>query len=155
MAKIFVCGAGTFGTALATLTANQGHDVTLWAYLEQERDQLLQTRENPLLKGVHIPEGVQITHEMEPAADCDSAENPDAREPHRRADYTGIDQVPFDLLQDDDKYQEADCLDRIYGKDHKCADKCAQICSDYRKQGGSADQRSHHGGIRKAEKEHS
>ncbi len=71
MAKIFVCGAGTFGTALATLTANQGHDVTLWAYLEQERDQLLQTRENPLLKGVHIPEGVQITHEMEPAADCE------------------------------------------------------------------------------------
>ena len=71
MAKIFVCGAGTFGTSLAALTANQGHEVTLWAFKQEEVDQLLQTRVNPLLPGVRIPDSVEITNDMALAAGCE------------------------------------------------------------------------------------
>ena len=33
--KITVLGAGTWGTALAILLAEKGHDVTIWSALEK------------------------------------------------------------------------------------------------------------------------
>jgi glycerol-3-phosphate dehydrogenase len=40
MAKISILGAGGWGTALAILTANQGHKVSLWARSEASADEL-------------------------------------------------------------------------------------------------------------------
>ena len=54
--KIAVLGSGGWGTALAMLLAENGHTVTLWSYLEEESRRLQQTRENPLLPGVTLPE---------------------------------------------------------------------------------------------------
>ena len=49
--KIAVLGSGGWGTALAMLLEENGHQVTLWSYLEQESKQLQATGENPLLPG--------------------------------------------------------------------------------------------------------
>ena len=54
--EIAVVGSGGWGTALARLLTKNGHAVTLWSFLESEADNLRRTRENPLLKGVALPE---------------------------------------------------------------------------------------------------
>ena len=55
--KITVLGSGGWGTALALLLLENGHEVTLWSYTEEESRVLRETRENPRLKGVPLPEG--------------------------------------------------------------------------------------------------
>ena len=59
--NIAVLGSGGWGTALALLLLENGHDVTLWSYREEECANLRQTRENPVLKGVPLPEGLKLT----------------------------------------------------------------------------------------------
>ena len=54
--EIAVFGSGGWGTALAILLHQNGHQVTLWSYLEEESHVLRQKRENPLLPGVSLPE---------------------------------------------------------------------------------------------------
>jgi len=62
MAKISVLGAGSWGTALALLLYNNGHDVILWSALGEEIDTLREKRENvSKLPGVKIPEPIDIT----------------------------------------------------------------------------------------------
>ena len=46
MAKISVVGSGGWGTANAVLLANNGHDVLLWSYFEDESRELENNREN-------------------------------------------------------------------------------------------------------------
>ena len=54
--QIAVVGSGGWGTALAKLLTENGHEVTLWSFLKEESEQLQKTRENPLLKGVKLPD---------------------------------------------------------------------------------------------------
>ncbi|MGN0515251.1 MAG: NAD(P)H-dependent glycerol-3-phosphate dehydrogenase [Lachnospiraceae bacterium] len=62
MAKISVLGAGSWGTALALLLNNNGHDVTIWSILPQEIEQLKVAHENTrCLPGVKIPESITLT----------------------------------------------------------------------------------------------
>ncbi len=66
MAKVSVLGAGSWGTALAVLLHNNGHDVILWSALGKEIDTLLGKRENvSKLPGVKIPEAIEITVDLE------------------------------------------------------------------------------------------
>ena len=66
MAKVSVLGAGSWGTALAVLLHNNGHDVILWSALGKEIDTLLGKRENvSKLPGVKIPESIEITVDLE------------------------------------------------------------------------------------------
>ena len=46
MAKIGVIGAGSWGTALAWLLTNNGHEVTLWSHREEDARLLQKEREN-------------------------------------------------------------------------------------------------------------
>lgn len=70
MAKISVMGAGSWGTALAILLNNNGHQVILWSALGNEVELLRKTRENPAkLPGVKIPEGILITKDEKLAMD--------------------------------------------------------------------------------------
>lgn len=70
MAKISVMGAGSWGTALAILLNNNGHQVILWSALGDEVALLCEKRENPAkLPGVKIPEGVLITKDEKLAMD--------------------------------------------------------------------------------------
>lgn len=63
--NIAVLGSGGWGTALALLLLENGHDVTLWSYREEECANLRQTRENPVLKGVPLPEGLKLTSDLD------------------------------------------------------------------------------------------
>ena len=68
--KIAVLGSGGWGTALAMLLLENGHDVSLWSYLPEESRHLAQTRENPLLPGVALPEGLRYTSDLACVRGC-------------------------------------------------------------------------------------
>ncbi len=68
MATIGVIGAGSWGTALAIVLANNGHQVTVWSIIKAEIDMLSATREHKdKLPGVKIPESIGFTTDL-PAA---------------------------------------------------------------------------------------
>ena len=72
MSKIFIMGCGGMGTAIAVAMNAAGHDVTLWGFLKSENDQLREHRENiTLLKGVEIPQGIDIVDTVEKAGTAD------------------------------------------------------------------------------------
>ena len=65
MAKVNVLGAGSWGTALAILLHDNGHDVTVWSIHEEEVETLNTTRRHECkLPGVEIPEGIVFTTDM-------------------------------------------------------------------------------------------
>ena len=68
--KIAVMGSGGWGTALALVLLENGHDVTLWSYTEEESSVLREKRENPMLKGVSLPEGLRLTSDPSCVAGC-------------------------------------------------------------------------------------
>lgn len=59
--KISVLGSGGWGTALAMDLLENGHQVTLWSYTEEESRVLRETGENPMLKGVALPPALGLT----------------------------------------------------------------------------------------------
>lgn len=68
--KVSVLGSGGWGTALALVLLENGHEVTLWSYAEEESRVLRETRENPMLKGVPLPEELHLTSDMSCVKDC-------------------------------------------------------------------------------------
>ncbi len=65
MARIGILGAGSWGTALAILLHDNGHDVTVWSIHEKEVEMLNTTRRHESkLPGVEIPEGILFTTNM-------------------------------------------------------------------------------------------
>ena len=71
MAKISVIGSGSWGTAVAIMLAQNGHEVMLWSYLTEESEELKENRENRrFLPGVKIPDTVRFTNQMKDCADA-------------------------------------------------------------------------------------
>ncbi|HBA93793.1 MAG TPA: glycerol-3-phosphate dehydrogenase [Ruminococcaceae bacterium] len=64
MSKIGVLGAGTWGTALAIMLAQNDHSVTLWSALESELNILERTHTHPNLEGSVIPESMAFTNDI-------------------------------------------------------------------------------------------
>lgn len=68
--KVSVLGAGGWGTTLAILLHNNGHNVTLWEYKRNYAKVLSKHRENKTyLPGVKIPKEIVITHSLEDACE--------------------------------------------------------------------------------------
>lgn len=68
MAKVSVIGAGSWGTALAVLLNGNGHEVTIWSFLESEARMLKEEREQKdKLPGVKVSEKIHITMDLEEA----------------------------------------------------------------------------------------
>ncbi len=66
--NIGVIGAGGWGTALAILLAEKGHDVGLWQFESDQVEGMIRTRENAVyLPGVRIPERVLISGKLSDA----------------------------------------------------------------------------------------
>lgn len=66
MAKVSVIGAGSWGTALAILLANNGHETTLWSHRREQAEELAVTREHKAkLPGVELPKEMEITSDLE------------------------------------------------------------------------------------------
>ena len=68
--KITVLGSGGWGTALALLLLKNGHEVTLWSYIEAESATLRERRENPVLPGIKLPEELTLTADLECVKGC-------------------------------------------------------------------------------------
>jgi glycerol-3-phosphate dehydrogenase (NAD(P)+) len=67
--NICVIGAGSWGTALAIMLSNNGHQVTLWSWLQAEAELLNKERESKeFLPGVKIPKDIICTHDLKVAA---------------------------------------------------------------------------------------
>ena len=64
MVKIGVLGAGTWGMALTRMLSNEGHDVIVWSALPQEIDTYQETRRQPNLPGMVIPDAVRFTKDI-------------------------------------------------------------------------------------------
>ena len=85
MAKVNVLGAGSWGTALSLLLHKNGHQVKLWSALENEVKMLNEKREHESkLPGVHIPEEVEITTDLEGCLKYGETDGPVCQ---RRSDY--------------------------------------------------------------------
>lgn len=68
MAKVAVLGAGGWGTALASMLHQHARNVTLWARRPEFTRELLEKRENvDYLPGVHLPEDLDITSDLQVA----------------------------------------------------------------------------------------
>ncbi len=65
--KIGYLGAGTWGFALATVLANNGHKVVLWTRDKAYAEQLQKTRIHPKLQGIEAPENIQFTSDLNKA----------------------------------------------------------------------------------------
>ena len=66
MERIFVIGAGSWGTTLAVLLGEKNYKVTLWARRKELAEDINKTRENEqYLKGIKIPETVTATNSIE------------------------------------------------------------------------------------------
>lgn len=62
--QITMLGSGAWGTALAKLLCENGHTVYLWNRSAQKAAQMEQTRCNPRLKGVVLPEELRCTADL-------------------------------------------------------------------------------------------
>ena len=68
--KIAVIGSGAWGTALAIRLCKNGHDVTLWVRHADRAIQMQETRCNPRLPGIPLPEEMKFSHEYACASGC-------------------------------------------------------------------------------------
>ena len=64
MSAIGILGAGTWGTALARVLANNGHSVTVWSAHKEKAELLAKTRRHPKLPDVSIPAAISYTGDM-------------------------------------------------------------------------------------------
>ena len=68
MKHVSFLGAGSWGTALAILCANNGHQVTIWSKVKAETDMLKEHREHlERLPGVKLPDSIVIEEDLEKA----------------------------------------------------------------------------------------
>ncbi len=65
VSHVTVLGAGAWGTALASLLANGGHDVALWTWQEAHAEEMRAARENSFLPGVPLPPSLLPTADLE------------------------------------------------------------------------------------------
>jgi glycerol-3-phosphate dehydrogenase (NAD(P)+) len=72
VSEIFILGSGGFGTALSIALSEMGHAVRLWGWQPEFQQKLRRERENTeLLKGVAIPESVDIVDDMARISDAE------------------------------------------------------------------------------------
>ncbi|TWD75425.1 glycerol-3-phosphate dehydrogenase (NAD(P)+) [Kribbella amoyensis] len=73
MTKVAVFGAGSWGTAFATVLANAGNQVSVWGRRESLCEAINSRHENPdYLPGLRLPDAITATHD--PAAAAEGAE---------------------------------------------------------------------------------
>lgn len=68
MKKLSVVGAGSWGSALAVLLANNGHEVMLWSHSPEEVQMLTKDREQKdKLPGIKLPDNVLVEPDLQKA----------------------------------------------------------------------------------------
>ena len=67
MKKIAIIGSGSWGSALAIYLGNKGENVSVWSFLDDERDYINNKHTCKLLPGSVIPDNVVATTDFEEA----------------------------------------------------------------------------------------
>lgn len=67
MEKIGVIGSGTWGTAIAVLLNNNGHQVDLWSAIPSEIEEMERTHKHKNLPEVTLPDSICFTADLETA----------------------------------------------------------------------------------------
>lgn len=67
MEKIGVIGSGTWGTAIAVLLNNNGHQVDLWSAIPSEIEEMERTHKHKNLPEVTLPDSIRFTADLETA----------------------------------------------------------------------------------------
>ena len=67
MNKIAVLGAGSWGTALSIVLADNGHDVRLWSHRQNQVEEINHTHRNKNYLDTMIPEQIKAYHTLEEA----------------------------------------------------------------------------------------
>ena len=70
--NITVIGSGAWGTALALLLNENGNKVSLWSYFESETQTMIETDENPFLKGVLLNRALELTSDIRCVSGADA-----------------------------------------------------------------------------------
>ncbi|MEP0068215.1 NAD(P)H-dependent glycerol-3-phosphate dehydrogenase [Pyruvatibacter sp.] len=71
--SIGIIGAGAWGTALASIAARAGRDVTLWAYEPEVADAINATHENTMyLPGIALDDSIRATTDQDTVAKADA-----------------------------------------------------------------------------------
>ena len=69
--KAAVIGSGGWGTALAMRLQANGVETFLWSHNPKKAAEMAETRRNPMLSGVTLPENLTITADSACVAGCD------------------------------------------------------------------------------------
>ncbi|WP_164668751.1 NAD(P)H-dependent glycerol-3-phosphate dehydrogenase [Virgibacillus doumboii] len=73
MSKAAVLGAGSWGTALSIVLADNKHDVRLWTHRNEQAEAINTTQKNEKYLDVEIPEQIYATSDLKKASDDVSA----------------------------------------------------------------------------------
>lgn len=65
MKRIGILGSGTWGTALANLLVNNGHEVTLWSKFKEEVETIAKTHKHKNLPGVDVSPLIYFSNNIE------------------------------------------------------------------------------------------
>lgn len=64
MEKVSVFGAGSWGTALSFVLAQNGHDVLLWTHRSEQAEEINRHSNEKYLKGIKLPENLKATSNL-------------------------------------------------------------------------------------------
>ncbi|GGJ85746.1 glycerol-3-phosphate dehydrogenase [NAD(P)+] [Lentibacillus kapialis] len=73
MTKVAVLGAGSWGTALSIVLADNGHHVRLWTHRREQAEAINQTHDNTQYLDADIPEQIKAFYSLEKAIEDVSA----------------------------------------------------------------------------------
>ena len=69
MKKITIIGSGSWGSALGIYLANQGQEVKIWSFSEEEKNEINNEKKCRFLPNVKLPDGIYATNDYEEALD--------------------------------------------------------------------------------------
>lgn len=130
MSKITILGSGTWGTAIANMLANSGHEVILFSHFEKESNLLKTTLKHPNLPGCDINPNIIFTVDVKYACEASEMLVIASPSPYVRATaqamkpYVKKDQIVITVakgIEADTLFTMSEVIHDVLGQDYKVA----------------------------------